>query len=114
MKRVEVLAAQGDVLFRRLAALPSDAVEQPHVGRLVVARSETGHHHVIDDRCVRRFERRPRDPLLCFLSIEGSFADVVHLRPYDTHETLRLAPGIWEIRRQREWTLEGLIAPLHD
>ena len=35
------------------------------------------------------------------------FADVEHLWPFDTHETIRLTPGKWEIRRQREWSPEG-------
>jgi hypothetical protein len=30
-----------------------------------------------------------------------------HLRQQDTHETLKIAPGIYEVRRQREYTPEG-------
>jgi len=30
-----------------------------------------------------------------------------HLRGHDTHEQLDLPRGIWEVRRQREWTPEG-------
>lgn len=48
-----------------------------------------------------------RDPMICYLQIAGDFADVVHHRPHDTHETLRLVRGIYEVRRQREWTPEG-------
>lgn len=107
MIEVRTLAAQGDVLFRRIAALPEDVVEVLVARPLVVARSETGHHHCIGDEGVRLFEIRERDPLLCYLQVDGDFADVVHLRHYDTHATLRLLPGVWEVRRQREWRLEG-------
>jgi hypothetical protein len=112
---VKKLAAQGDVMFRRIAALPNDVVEQEVTGRIVVAHSETGHHHAIEQGQARLFEKIERDPMVCFLQIDGEYADVVHHRPHDTHDTLRLlgalpgmTSGIWEARRQREWTPEGL------
>lgn len=109
MKTIEKLAAQGDVLFRRIDSLPADAVEQKRKGRLVVAHSETGHHHAVDDPAVKLFERATRDPMVCYLQIAGEYADVVHHRPHDTHETLRLLGkgAIFEVRRQREYTPEG-------
>lgn len=109
MKTIENIAAQGDVLFRRIDSLPADAVEQKRKGRLVVAHSETGHHHAVDDPAVKLFERATRDPMVCYLQIAGEYADVVHHRPHDTHETLRLLGkgAIFEVRRQREYTPEG-------
>ena len=107
MIEVNEMAAQGDVLFRRIASLPPDVSEQASDGPIVVTHSETGHHHLIDDPEVRLYEKRTRDPMICFLSVEGDFADLVHQRPHDTHETLRLRHGIWEVRRQREWFPEG-------
>ena len=107
MKTVRKLAAQGDVLFRRIKALPGDVVEQKPKGALVVAHSETGHHHTVDGEA-RLYEKTQRDPMICYLQIAGEFADVVHHRPHDTHETLRLLKGTYEVRRQREWTPEGL------
>jgi hypothetical protein len=47
-----------------------------------------------------------------FLVIDAEFADVVHQRPYDTHATLRLPKGYWEIRRQREWDWESSLPVL--
>ena len=82
------------------------AVMQVTSGRVIVAHSETGHHHAIDDGAVRYFSE-PGSPTLTYLAIDGQFADVVHHRPYDTHETLRLTKGLWEVRRQREWSPEG-------
>jgi len=107
MITVNDIAAQGDVLFRRISKLPDGVVEQRAAGRIIVAHSETGHHHAIDDPEVRLYERLERDPLICFLSVDGEFADVVHHRSHDTHAPLRLARGLWEVRRQREWRLEG-------
>ncbi len=114
MKIVEKMAAQGDVLFRRVPTLPKNAKEAKHGGMIVVAHSETGHHHAIESRALSHFTV-PSDPLVCYLRLDDGLGDlggvdVVHHRSWDTHETLRLLgkPGdVWEVRRQREWTPEG-------
>ena len=107
MITIEDIAAQGDVLFRRISRLPDGVVEQPSSGRIVVAHSETGHDHAIDDPEVRLYERAVRDPMICFLSIDGESAHVVHHRLHHTHAPLRLRHGLWEVRRQREWGADG-------
>lgn len=106
---VTTVAAQGDVVFRRIAALPRGVIESPKRGPIVVAHSETGHHHTVSGEA-RMFERADRDPLLCYLQLSDEYADIVHHRPHDTHATLRLGGGagaVYEVRRQREWTPEG-------
>lgn len=106
MNTVKKLAAQGDVVFRRIKKLPENLSEQPNQGRIVVAHSETGHHHAIDSREVT-FLHGPESPMVCYLQIAGEYADVVHHRTWDTHATIRLLKGTWEVRRQREHTPEG-------
>lgn len=118
MKKVTKMAAQGDVLFRRVSGLPSDAKPlQASDGAYVVAHSETGHHHTVDATGVEWYAH-PTDALTSYLRLrpasEGGPAegvDVVHHRPWDTHETLRLLTQtegvVYEIRRQREHTPEG-------
>lgn len=106
MKTIERIAFQGDVCFVRVAAIPSDATEQSRTGPLVVAHSETGHHHTIDGEA-RLFAAAERDPLVCYLQIDGAFADAVHHRSWDTHETIRLDRGAYKVVRQREYTPEG-------
>lgn len=108
---VTKLAAQGDLVVRRVEALPEDAVATVSNGRVVVAHSETGHDHAIDDADGVMLFTTP-DPLVSYLKVSKPYADVVHHRPWDTHRTLRLYSDggpevIWEIRRQREWTPEG-------
>lgn len=114
MIEVKRLGAQGDVLFRRVRALPKTAVEEKVCGRLVVAHSETGHDHSIDATDGIRLFSEPSDPLVCYLRLEGvEYADVIHHRAWDTHDTVRLlggaakAPVIFEARRQREYVPEG-------
>lgn len=109
MKKIEKCGAQGDCLFRRVATVPSGFAKAKPAKRIVVAHSETGHHHAIDDTGVIMYESK--DPLVCYLALEGTdHCDVVHHRSYDTHETMRLGGGmgaVWEVRRQREWAPEG-------
>lgn len=101
--------AQGDCVFIPVAKLPKDAVEQKRDdrGRLIVAHSETGHHHAIDNPEARLFDRATRDPMVCFLAIVGEGAELVHHRAHDTHETVCLGPGVWEVHRQEEYTPAG-------
>lgn len=110
-REVSTMAAQGDVLLRRVATLPAGAVERSGKDAKIIAHSETGHHHTVEGSGVRVFSTL--DPLVSYVAFSGSHADVVHHRPWDTHETLRLLKGdtdgevIFEIRRQREWSPEG-------
>lgn len=104
-------AAQGDLLIRRVSAMPANLKTAPiEQGTFIVAHSETGHNHVIDARPnVRVYDTE--DPLLSYLEvIEATDATETllrHLRGHDTHETISISPGIYELRRQREYTPEG-------
>jgi hypothetical protein len=98
--------AQGDLLVRRVSSIPAGAKETPREnGKLVVGFSETSHHHSIHDKRVAMFTAD--DPLVCYLRVEGLDADLVHERMVNPHEGIRLPPGCYEVRRQREWTPEG-------
>jgi hypothetical protein len=107
MKTINNMGAQGDVLFRRIPELPVGAKEvEAKEGKHVVAHSETGHHHYLEVvPGLRRYVSS--DPLIGYLSVEGVGAEVVHARPWDTHETMRLTPGIYEVRRQKEYVPGG-------
>ena len=107
MKIIEKAAAQGDVMFRRIEALPAEARPvDPANGAFVVAHSETGHNHVVLDRPgVRMFSAM--DEFRAYLVVENEPATVEHQRSFDTHQPFALSPGIWEVRRQREYTPEG-------
>lgn len=131
MKTIQRIGAQGDVLFCRVNKLPKGVKEiQRSADGLVLAHSETGHHHVVESQGARLFAD-PNNPFLSYLVGDSSKADaldVVHKRAWDTHETTRLAfrpdaeiPKIdaeieigepknltvWEIRRQIEAMPDG-------
>lgn len=117
MKEVKQAAAQGDVILRKMTSkkIPKGFVKTKRKPgeSVIVTHSETGHHHVIDPingQHVEMYEDKT-NPLVCYLQMGDCVNfDVVHLRPYDTHETLRFLGkkgDVWEVRRQREHTPEG-------
>jgi hypothetical protein len=103
--------AQGDLYIRRIDAIPAGAKPMAtENGRFIVAHSETGHHHVIAERPgVKVFTTD--DPMISYLQVieatEATEALLEHLRSFDTHETISIPPGNYELRRQREYTPEG-------
>ena len=95
---------QGDLMMIRADKIPAEATRAK---TNVVAFSETHHHHVATGCEVLTM---PGDPMTLFLKAKGKHIDIVHQRPFDTHETIRLLtkPGdTFKLRRQREWTPEG-------
>jgi hypothetical protein len=104
------MAAQGDFIIRRIEEIP-EAVEpiEPRDGVFVVAESETHHHHVMEAEHVTAYKPagvKEVDLYQMFLKVDAP-SEINHLRSYDTHETLIVPPGKYEIRRQREYVAEG-------
>lgn len=111
MKHFKNCAAQGDLLIRRIDTIPTKAVlAKSDAGQFVVAHSETGHNHVVAERPHVSYFTTD-DPMVSYLRvIEATDATEVyieHLRSFDTHESIALTPGSYEVRRQREYTPEG-------
>lgn len=112
MKTFDTICAQGDVLIRRVAEIPASATPVPaENGSIIVTHSETGHHHsmVLDRKdgapSVEMFSATD-NPLLAWIKVNRP-TSLDHLRPHDTHESIMFQPGIYEVRRQREYTPEG-------
>lgn len=107
MKTFDHSAAQGDILIMRIDDLPEDLREsKPVDNQYIVAHSETGHHHAMTAEGVRMYTAA-NDPMVLFLAVDNEYADLIHNRSFDTHETLRLKQGNYIVRRQREYTPEG-------
>src|SRR5262245_36650604 len=109
MKEVGNIGCQGDVLFRKVAAIPLGFDPLPLSAVTLVSHSQYGHDHSVDEPGVRHFVGK--DPLVSYLRLDDvDHADVVHHRSTDTHETIRLigsAGSVFEVRRQREATPDG-------
>ena len=112
MKVFNNTCAQGDIMFRRVMSLPADAIpaEIDKRGTVVVGKSETHHDHVFvlnpdqDTPDVQMFSTD--NPLVAWIKVNRPTA-LEHLRPFDTHEPIMFSEGVYEVRRQREYTPEG-------
>lgn len=91
--------------------LPSDAerVEPDSQNRLMVAHSESGHHHYIDGDQAVMF--KTSNPLVKYLQIElDSHALLRHDKPLshkDRHDTHKIPSGLYKVNIQREDSPEG-------
>lgn len=106
MKKVKKMAAQGDVMFIRVDEIPADAVvAKTEGGKFIVAHSETGHNHVIDSKNAQMLIDKTND-FIAYIKVSKP-TEVEHQRSFDTHESLLLTPGNYQVRRQREYVPEG-------
>lgn len=96
---------QGDVLFTRINKLPKGLKEQERKGPVIVAHSETGHHHQFASPEAKLLEV-PNDPFTCYLQLSAP-CELQHMRPHDTHESIMFGAGLFEVRRQREYVPGG-------
>lgn len=100
--------AQGDVMLIPIEKVPDSAVQiGTKNGAFIVTHSENGHDHVVMDRPGVKMFQDQMDQFRAWLVIEGEPAELEHLRSHDTHEAISFEPGVWEVRRQTEYSPEG-------
>ncbi len=100
--------AQGDIYIRKVDKLPANLVKVgSENGRVIVTHSETGHHHVMDGELVEMYRPKENFDWDAWLVVREP-ATLDHLRQHDTHESWLLPAGVYHVRRQREYTIEGL------
>lgn len=100
--------SQGELTFTKL---PDNAdmtgvvfADVANDGRWIIGHSETGHHHVMDRTPVQVVERREAPVGVRILRlIVAEPVTCQHLRSFDTHAPVNLAPGNWEVRTAREY-----------
>lgn len=106
MRIFKNVCAQGDIYITRIASLPDGVVRvSPENGSVIVTHSETGHHHVMLAERVKMWSI-PDSIMEVFLTVEAD-TSLEHLREHDTHEPIMFSPGIYHVRRQREYVPEG-------
>lgn len=98
---------QGDITIIAVDAVPKGEEIRPKHGQIIVGHSETGHHHSIAENGTAARLIRGENPFVCYLVVDGEYADLVHHRQVNPHETVRLPKGCYQINRQREWSPEG-------
>ena len=111
MKTFNAIAAQGEITIRRVSkttgrGLPKGYSAFPMKdGKLVIGHSETGHHHCladVDGAIVGVLDKAPEGMRILYMILNNPTA-LEHLRPHDTHESLMLEPGEYEVRIAREY-----------
>lgn len=106
MKTFDKVCAQGDIYIRRVDSVPANAVRvEPEKGYNIVTHSETGHHHVMLAERTTQY-RIPNSIMDIFVEVTEDTV-LEHLRPHDTHEPIMFEPGVYHVRRQREYVPEG-------
>ena len=95
-------------MLRRIKKLPEGLkLVEAQNGQYVVVHSETGHNHCVKERSSVKLYASV-DQFRGYLDVSGFEPAVLeHHRSFDTHEALEIKPGIYEIRRQREYTPQG-------
>ena len=97
---------QGDLCIRRIAEFPANLkTGKAEDGIYILAHSETGHRHVVKGHTAQLLIDET-NAFIAYLDVAEP-TELEHLRSFDTHEPYLLAPGKYEIRRQREHTPEG-------
>jgi hypothetical protein len=102
-------AAQGDMLLRRIDKLPEGlelSKDEERPGYYILAHSETGHHHVIEKTNAQLLIDKTNE-FIAYLEVSEP-SEIKHLREHDTHESITVPKGLYEIRRQVEYTPQGL------
>lgn len=106
IETLETDGQQGDVLLRKLDALPAGKAAIVSRKRCVLAHGESGHSHVVEDDEAELIQIGER----MLLKLERA-ATVVH----EEHGPIRLSPGIWEIGRVQEFDhLKKMARPVMD
>jgi len=111
-------AAQGDMLITCIDKLPNEVKPiGEENGRLILAHSETGHHHSTKKQAGVEYYSNDNNQFIAYLVVDNTVEALIeHERSFDTHETICLKKDeeskenqrIYEIRRQVEYTPEGL------
>ena len=105
-------ARQGDVMIIATEkAPPKNAQEVKQVqGRTILAYGEaTGHHHSFGGKGALLF-RVDDNALTSYLAIEGVPLALQH----QEHAEIVHAPGKYQVRQQRQWTLERQVRRVAD
>ena len=102
---------QGECLFIQVESFEDSDNDyktvEPENGKLIVAHSETGHHHVIERSKSADLLISKTNQFIGRLVVNDN-CEVKHLRSFDTHKTLELPKGKYVLRYRREYTPEGL------
>jgi hypothetical protein len=90
---------QGDVCLIKVSSIPPKAIKQnrPKTALVLEEGEQTGHKHQIADI----------DKCDLYIQEDRRFLEVCYALPltHEEHSPIILEPGIYEIKRQRQWSV---------
>jgi len=93
---------QGDVLFIQIDSIPEDA--KPQISNIVVEGETTGHAHRLQGGQIMI------TATAMYIACHLQASHIVH----EEHRTITLPPGVYEVRRQREYVSPELTRQVLD
>jgi len=106
MKKIPTKIQQGDVILRKIEAMPEGVAKTVSKKRCIIAHGESGHSHVVESEDAELIQIGER----MLLSIKEP-ATVTH----EEHGHIDLAPGVYEIGRVQEYDYFSRMArPVQD
>lgn len=93
---------QGDIFLEMVDVIPEGLEEvprDPSRGIVLALGESTGHAHAIPDTGATLFRSKEAANADVFLRVVEPVA-LLH----EEHSTIPLSPGLYRVRRQREWT----------
>ena len=108
MKHFNSVAAQGEITVRRVRGAPQQPVGkllELERGMLIIGHAETQHDHVLEHTrgaTVTVLDSAPSGMRILHMILTEANA-LVHNRAHDTHETIALEPGEYDVRIAREF-----------
>lgn len=114
-KETNMIARQGDVLLVKVDKVPA-GLKSDNRQKCILAYGEvSGHHHRFEGGKVTAFykEGDAGEPISGGSSLRGSATDVAFVSIpkegasliHEEHDAIQVAPGIYEVRRQREFDM---------
>ena len=96
---------QGELILQRIADDTSLAAEVlPVDGQLILAHSESGHHHFVSAKMARLFESGEPGVRICKIGVGGGLVE--HGR-VGGHTPITLPEGTYRVSQKRQYTPNG-------
>lgn len=111
MKSFKIVASQGEITIRRIGDAPKSrklpsgyTAMKAERGKFIIGHSETGHHHVIeaDGVDVAVLDHAPAGMRILRMILDNPHS-LDHQRDFDKHESIKIEPGMYEVRIGREF-----------
>lgn len=112
MKTFKQIAAQGEITIRRIGPVPRHrklgvgfSLMLPEKGKFIIGHSETQHDHVLEHTrgaTVTVLDNAPAGMKILHMILTEPNC-LIHNRDHDTHETIALEPGEYDVRIAREF-----------